>query len=180
MERVRFYIMCAMGALVTVSALLLFGAHYWRAQLGDLEDLLPDNINMRLDNLTLSEIGAEDRSMTITAASALYDQRQDTFNLEQIKARIYSGPNRYDITAEAGLYEQGRKIINLTGHVQVADDKGGVLISEALTLKFEEGLLIGQKEFCYSTPEADLEGRTFIYRTHDQFLTVEGRTHLLF
>lgn len=180
MEQVRFYILCTMSALITVSALLLFEAHYWQAQLADLEDLLPDNINMRLNNLTLNEIGAGDQSMSITATSALYDQRQDTFNLEQIKARITNGLSLYDITAEAGLYEQGRKTINLTGHVQVANNKGGVLISEALTLKFEEGLLIGQKEFCYSTPETELEGRTFIYHTHNQFLTVEGRTHLLF
>ena len=180
LQRARFYLLCALAALVAVSGALLFGARYWRATAEGLKDLLPANVDMKFGRLTLSETGENGRSMVIEAVSALYNQARDSFVLDAVRARVGQGPGIYDITSETGRYDQGAKVITLTGRVKVTDDNGGVLSADSLTLKFAEGLLISDRNFCYATPEADLEGSAFVYRTHDRFLTVEGRAHLLF
>lgn len=180
MQRARFWILCAIGALLVVSGILLFGARYWSLDTKALKNMLPANVDMRLDNLTLSESGAEGRALTVNAASAQYFKTQDMFILDEVRARILSDQGNFDIEADFGRYEQERRIIDLSGNVKVVDEDLGILTSETLTLKFEEGLLIGENPFCYSRPTGDLEGRSFIYDTRDKILKIEGRAHLLF
>lgn len=181
MQRARFWILCAIGALLVISGILLFGARYWSLSAKSLKNMLPANVDMRLDNLTLSESGAENRTLTVNAASAQYFKTQDLFVLDQVRARIISDQGDFDIEADAGRYQQERRIIDLSGNVKVVDgDDKGVLTSETLTLRFEEGLLISENPFCYSTPTTDLEGKSFIYNTNDKILKIEGRAHLLF
>lgn len=179
-QRARFYLLCALAAILIMSGALLFGARYWRGALHGLKDLLPADVDMRFSRLTLSETDEDGRRMIINAVSALYNQARDTFVLDEVRARVSHGPGIYDIAAAAGRYDQAAKVITLTGQVKVTDNDGGVLSSDRLTLKFGEGLLIGDRPFCYATSEADLEGSSFVYRTHDQVLTVDGRVHLLF
>jgi len=180
MQRARFWILCALGALLVISGILLFGARYWSLSAKSLKNMLPANVDMRLDNLTLSESGAEDRTLTINAASAQYFKAQDMFVLDEVRAKILSDQGDFDIEADSGQYQQENRIIDLSGNVKVVDGDKGVLTCETLTLRFEEGLLISENPFCYSLPTGDLEGRSFIYYTKDKILKVEGRAHLLF
>jgi len=180
MQRARFWILCALGALLVISGILLFGARYWSLSAKSLKNMLPANVDMRLDNLTLSESGAPGRTLTVNAVSAQYFKTQDVFVLDQVRARILSDQGDFDIESDTGRYQQERRIIDLSGNVRVIDGDKGVLTCETLTLRFEEGLLISENPFCYSTPAADLEGRSFIYNTNDKILKIEGRAHLLF
>jgi LPS export ABC transporter protein LptC len=159
---------------------LLLGAGYWRQQLGNLKNMLPANVDMRLGRLTLSEADQNGQSLVIEAASALYNQAEDFFILDDVQARVSPGPEVYDITSEAGRYDQSQKIITLTGRVKVADSDGGILLSDRLVMKFEAGLLISETPFCYADPESDLEGSAFVYNTRDQRLNVEGPVRLQF
>ena len=180
LARVRFYLLCALLALLAGSGALLFGANYWRQQLGGLKNMLPANVDMRLGRLTLSEADETGQTLAIEAASALYNQTEDFFILEDVRAQVGSGPNLYDITSAAGRYDQAPKIITLTGRVKVVESGGGVLLSERLVMKFETGLLISESPFCYADPESDLEGSAFVYHTRDRNLNVEGPVRLLF
>lgn len=180
MQRARFWILCAMGALLVISGILLFGARYWAVNARSLKNMLPADVDMRLDNLVLNEVGAGDRTMSIKADSAQYFKTKDLFVLEKVRATILTGEARYDIDADSGNYDQSQKVVDLSGNIKVADQDGGLLLTEALTMKFNEGLLISQEPFCYSTPLVDLEGRSFIYRTKEKLLEVEGRTHFLY
>jgi hypothetical protein len=179
-QRARFYLLCALLALLAVSGALLFGASYWRQQLGNLKNILPANVDMRLGRLTLNEAGETGQTMIIEAVSALYNQTEDFFILEDVRAKVGREPNLYDITSDAGRYDQTLKIITLTGRVKVVESGGGVLTSERLVMKFEDGLLVGESPFCYADPESDLEGSAFVYHTRDQRLNVEGPVRLLF
>ncbi|MDR2725900.1 MAG: LPS export ABC transporter periplasmic protein LptC [Candidatus Adiutrix sp.] len=178
--RARFYLFCALLALLAASGALLFGANYWRQQFGGLKNMLPANVDMRLGRLTLSEAGEAGQALLIEAASALYNQTEDLFILEDVRARVGRGSDRYDITSAAGRYDQTRKMITLTGRVKVVESGGGVLVSEQLVMKFEAGLLISESPFCYADPESDLEGSAFVYNTRDRNLSVEGPVRLLF
>ena len=180
LARARFYLLCALLALLAASGVLLLGASYWRQQLGNFKNMLPANVDMRLGRLTLSEADETGQTMVIEAASALYHQTDDFFILEGIRAKVGRGPDLYDITSEAGRYDQTPKIITLTGRVKVVESGGGVLFSERLILKFEDGLLVSESPFCYADPESDLEGSAFVYRTRDRSLDVEGPVRLLF
>lgn len=180
MQRARFWILCAIGALLVISGILLFGARFWSLNTKALKNMLPANVDMRLDNLTLSESGAEDRTLTINAVSAQYFKTQDMFVLDEVRARILSDQGDFDIEADTGQYQQEQRVVNLNGNVRVVDEDMGVLTCETLTLRFEEGLLISENQFCYSRPTGDLEGKSFIYNTKDKILKVEGRAHLLF
>ena len=180
MQRARFWILCAMGALLVISGILLFGARYWAVSARSLKNMLPANVDMRLDNLTLSEIGEEGRSMVINADSAQYFKTQDLFVLDRVRAKIYGNQGQYDIEADTGRYEQGQRIITLDGRVRVVDGDGGVLSSDNLVLKFEENVLISEKDFCYASPNYDLSGTSFVFHTRDRLLKAEGRTHFLF
>lgn len=180
MQRVRFWILCAMGALVVISGILLFGARYWAVSAMSLKNMLPANVDMRLDNLTLNETGSGNRTMVVNADTAHYYKTQDLFVLDVVRAKIYSGQGHYDIVADKGRYEQGQRVIYLDGNIKVVDQDGGVLTCPSLVLKFEEGLLTSREPFCYSTPTTDLEGTGFNYYTREKLLKVDGRTHVLF
>ncbi|MDR2945979.1 MAG: LPS export ABC transporter periplasmic protein LptC [Candidatus Adiutrix sp.] len=180
MQRARFWSLCALGALLVVSGILLFGARYWTLSAGALKNMLPAEVDMRLDNLTLSESGDDNRSVTVNALSAQYFKTQDVFVLDEVRARISSDQGNFDIEADTGRYSQGRRVIDLSGNVKVVDGDKGVLTSETLTLKFQEGLLIGENPFCYSRPGGDLTGSSFVYDTEAKFLKVEGRAHVFF
>ncbi len=180
MQRARFWILCAMGALLVISGILLFGTRYWAINSKALKNMLPANVDMRLDNLTLNEIGAGNRNMIIKAASAQYFKTQDMFVLDTVRAKIQTDQGPYDITADSGEYDRGQRRVYLKGEVRVVDGDGGVLACNTLTLKFGEGVLTSEDKFCYSTPTADLEGRSFVFYTREKLLKVEGRTHLLY
>ena len=179
MHRARFWILCAMGALVVISGILLIGFRDRVLKTKSLKNMLPANVDMRLDNLTLTETGSGDRTLIVNAANAQYYKTQDLFILENVKARILADQGDYNIVADTGRYEQGRRIINLKGNIRVIDSDSGVLSCDELTLKFEEGILTSADPFCYATPTADLEGTSFVYYTKEKLLKVEGRTHLL-
>jgi len=180
MQRARFWILCAMGALVVISGILLFGTRYWTMNASSLKNMLPANVDMRLDNLVLNESGDGDRSLIVNADRANYYKAQDLFILDKVRARIIDGDSFYDVTGETGRYEQGARIITLEGDVEVVDNQGGVLKAPSLILRFQESLLTSDQPFCYSTPTSDLEGLGFNYHTRDKLLKVEGRVHLLF
>lgn len=180
MQRARFWILCAMGALVVISGILLFSARYWAMNVKALKNILPANVDMRLNNLTLNEAGADGRTMTIKADTAQYFKSRDVFVLDRVRARILTDQGDYDIESDSGQYDQGQRVVDLMGNIKVVDGDGGVLISDSLTLKFGESVLVSKDKFCYSTPEADLEGRSFVFDTRKKFLQVEGRAHLLY
>ena len=180
LARARFYLFCALLALLAASGALLFGANYWRQQLGGLKNMLPANVDMRLGRLTLNEADETGQTLVIEAASALYNQAEDFFILEDVRAQVGRGADLYDITSAAGRYDQTLKIITLTGQVKVVEIGGGVLVSERLVMKFEAGILISESPFCYADPESDLEGSAFVYHTRDRNLDVEGPVRLLF
>jgi LPS export ABC transporter protein LptC len=180
LQRARFYLLCALLTLLAGAGALLFGAGHWRQELGALKNMLPANVDMRLGRLTLNEAGENGQTMTIEAISALYNQAEDSFLLEDVRAKIIHGPNGYDVTSAAGLYDQARKTITLTGRVKVVDSDGGVLTSERLIMEFAAGRLISESPFCYADPKSDLEGSAFVYHTHDRSLAMEGPVRLLF
>jgi LPS export ABC transporter protein LptC len=180
LQRARFYIFCALLTLLVGAGALLFGAGHWRQELGDLKNMLPANVDMRLGRLTLNEAGEDGQTMTIEAASALYNQAEDSFLLKSVRARVVHGPDDYDITSVAGRYDQARKTITLIGEVKVVESGGGVLTSERLVMEFEAGRFISESPFCYADPESDLEGSSFVYYTHDRSLVMEGPVRLLF
>lgn len=180
MQRARFWILCAMGALAVISGILLFGARYWAVNARSLKNMLPADVDMRLDNLVLNEVGADNRTMSIKAVSAHYFKTKDLFVLEKVRATILTDSDLYHIDADSGNYDQGQKVVDLAGNVKVADQDGGILLTEALTMKFNESLLSSEEPFCYTAPSFDLDGRSFVYRTNKKLLEVEGRANFLY
>jgi len=178
MQRARFWILCAMGALMVISGILLFGVHEWESNARSLKNMLPANVDMRLDNLTRDEIGADGRRMRMKADTAHYFKTEDYFLLDKVRAEITTDSGFYDIVSDRGRYEQSKQIIELEGQVQVIDGDGGVLTSEKLILKFEEGHLISEDDFCYANPTVNLSGSSFIYYTREKLLSAEGRNYL--
>jgi LPS export ABC transporter protein LptC len=168
-----------MGALVGISGILLFSAHYWSVSVASLKNVLPAEVDMRLDRLVLNQAGDSGRSMVIDADSAHYYKTRDLFVLRRVRARVLTDQSDYRIEADAGQYEEGLGTAHLTGSIKVVTTEGGVLTCEALTLKFKEDLLTSEGPFCYSTPTGDLEGASFVFHTRDKRLTVDGRARLL-
>ncbi|UQZ88635.1 LPS export ABC transporter periplasmic protein LptC [Deltaproteobacteria bacterium Smac51] len=180
MQRARFWILCAMGALLVISGALLFGARHWAVSAKALKNILPADVDMRLDNLVLSEAGEEGRTMVINASSAHYYKTDDLFILKDVRAKIVTDTGDYKVEAESGRYEQSEKKITLDGNITVIDNQSGVLTSDSLRFNFGEGRLISDGPFCYSTPKLDLDGKSFVFHTKDKRLEVEGRTYMLF
>jgi LPS export ABC transporter protein LptC len=180
MQRARFWILCAMGALLVISGALLFGARHWAVSAKALKNVLPADVDMRLDNLVLSEAGEEGRSMVVNAASARYYKTRDLFELENIEARIISDEGDFRVVAARGQYAQSEKNIILNGNISLFDNQSGVLSTASLRFNFGEGKLIGDEEFCYSTPALDLNGKSFVFHVRDKRLEVDGRTHMVF
>jgi hypothetical protein len=180
LQRARFYLLCALLALLAAAGALLVGASYWRQRFSDLQNMLPANVDMRLGRLTLSEAGATGQTMIVEAASALYYQAEDFFLLDDVQAGVGRASDFYDISAASGRYDQARKIITLTGRVKVVENGGGILTSDHLVLKLDDGLLVSESPFCYAAPESDLEGSSFVYHIRDRRLIAEGAVRFLF
>ncbi len=179
MQRARFWILCAMGALLVISGAMLVGARHWMESAKALKNVLPHDVDMRLSNLILSEAGEEGRSMVVNAASARYYKARDLFELEKIQAKIITDKGDYRVEAERGQYAQSEKNITLNGSISLFDNQAGVLVTESLRFNFSEGKLIGDEAFCYATPTLDLEGRSFVFHVKDKRLEVAGRSHIL-
>ncbi len=179
MQRARFWILCAMGALLVVSGALLFSARHWAVSAKALKNVLPADVDMRLDNLVLSEAGSEGRGLVVNAASARYYKTRDLFELENIQAKIITDRGDYRVEADHGQYAQSEKNIVLNGNISLFDNQSGVLSTGSLRFNFSEGRLIGEEEFCYSTPALDLNGKSFVFHVRDKRLEVDGRAHIL-
>ncbi len=180
MPKVRFWILCAMAALLVSSGMLLLGARYWAAELKSLKNMLPAEVDMKLERLTLNENGADGRTMIINATNAHYYKTQDLFILDEVRAKIITDEGSYDVSAASGHYTQKEKTVELKGAVRVVDPDGGVLTSEVMLLEFQANLISGAESFCYSAPKIDLTGTSFVFNTQNKILQVEGRTHLWF
>lgn len=180
MQRARFWILCAMAALVIISGALFLSARHWRGAAKALKNVLPADVDMRLDDLVLNEAGAGDRTMVVNADRAHYYKTRDLFVLEGVRAHVLTADGDYLIRAQNGTYEQGDKKIALSGHISLVDREGGVLTTESLRYDFNESLLTGDGPFCYSTPGLDLDGQAFVFHTKDGRLAIDGRARLLF
>ena len=179
-QRARFYLLCVLLALLAAAGALLLGANYWQKRIGLLKNMLPPNVDMRLGGLTLNEADEEGRTLFIEADTALYNQAGDFFTLEEVRAQVGRSADVYDITARRGRYDQAAGIITLTEEVKVVETGGGILLTDHLVLKPEEGLLSSESPFCYADPETELEGSAFVYHTRERRLFVEGPVRLLF
>ncbi|MGL4208109.1 MAG: LPS export ABC transporter periplasmic protein LptC, partial [Candidatus Adiutrix sp.] len=163
MQRARFLIICAMGALVLISGIMLLSSRLKLGVVSGLKNMLPANVDMRLENLTLSESGDLNRTMSISASSAQYYKAQDIFMLVDIKAKIVSADSEYLIVAPHGRYEQGLRIVSLSGNVTVTDKQGGVLAAPSLVFNFADGFLHSEEDFTFNSPDYDLSGASFVF-----------------
>ena len=181
MRRARFWILCAMGTLVVMTVSLIFGVRLWLSDPESLLSMLPTDVDMRLANMTIGEAGDGNRSMTINADTANYYKTKDIFILHKVSSQFIIGQNIYLIEADNGIYNQSTQVVELSGSVRAVNQShNGILSCEAVTIKMEEDLIIGDNPFCYSTPTLDLEGNSFTFNSKDNTLLVNGRTHLLF
>ena len=179
MQRLRFWIVCILGALLLISGLMFFSTHYFSAKTSTLKNMLPQNVDMRLNNLILSETGGKDRNMTVNATWAQYYKTQDYFVLEKVEARVMTSQGDYVIKAQKGQYEPGSKILKLSGATRTGNSQGQILESEVLLFNMEEGFLESPGEFCLNGPSLDLDGTNFIFYTADKRLLVAGPVNLV-
>jgi LPS export ABC transporter protein LptC len=148
-------------------------------KLGGLQDMLPANVDMRLGNLVLSEVGANGRSMAVQAANAHYYKDEDYFLLTEVRADIESKGSRYAISAETGRYEPSLKLVILTGSVKTSDDQGRIITSPTMELDMDSGTFSSSEAFCLEDPGLSLSGSSFQYDTTSGQLEVEGRVFML-
>lgn len=181
MQRIRFWIICVLVALVVTAGALLIGSRYLVTEVQFLESLLPADVDMRLDNLTLSEAGVDGRSIIMNADTGHYYKSRDLFLLERIRARILTADGNYTIEADSGRYEQKTRVMFLTGSVRVVNETdAGILSTASLVMKFDQNEFYGEEAFCYTTPTSDLNGSSFVFNSQTRQLSVNGRTYLLF
>lgn len=181
MQRARFWILCALGALVVMAGALLMGSRYLISEAQLLKSLLSADVDMRLDNLTLREAGEDGRSLILDADMAHYYKSRDLFLMERVRARILTDDGNYTVDADSGRYEQSQKVMTLTGSVRVVNEnEAGILTTESLIMKFDQNVFFSEESFCYTTPTADLNGSSFVFNSKSGNLLVNGRTYLLF
>ncbi|MDR0620810.1 MAG: LPS export ABC transporter periplasmic protein LptC [Deltaproteobacteria bacterium] len=180
MSRVRFIILSVLGILVAMLGVLLWNAKNLSGlKLGNLQDMLPANVDMRLGNLVLSETGANGRSLSVLAETAQYYKDDDYFILNSVKADIASQSGKYKISSEKGRYDPARKLVVLTGSVRTSDDKGRIITSPTMELNMDSGTFSSPVEFCLEDPDISLSGKNFNYDTSTGQLEVEGRVFML-
>jgi LPS export ABC transporter protein LptC len=165
---------------VVVLGLLLWNAKSLSGlRLGALKNMLPSNVDMRLSNAVLNEIGDGDRTISLNAVTANYFKEQNYFILSGIDAIIISSADTFKVTAENGRYEPDLKLVTLTGQVRTVDSRGRILTSERLTLDMQKGQFFSEVDFCLEDPALSLSGETFTYNTKYGRLEVDGRVFLL-
>jgi LPS export ABC transporter protein LptC len=146
---------------------------------GNLQDMLPSNVDMRLGNLVLSETGGQGRSLSVLATTAQYYKDDDYFILNEVTADITSQSGQYKISADKGRYDPTEKLVILTGSVKTSDDQGRIVTSPSMELNMESGTFSSPVDFCLEDPGVSLSGKSFHYNTSTGQLEVEGRVFML-
>jgi LPS export ABC transporter protein LptC len=164
---------------VTLGVLLWSAKNLTSLKLGNLQDMLPANVDMRLGNLVLSETGANGRSLSVLATTAHYYKDDDYFILNDVNADITSQGGKYKISAERGRYVPSEKLVVLTGSVKTSDNLGRIITSPTMELNMESGTFSSPVDFCLEDPGVSLSGKNFLYNTSSGQLEVEGRVFML-
>ncbi|MDR1165602.1 MAG: LPS export ABC transporter periplasmic protein LptC [Deltaproteobacteria bacterium] len=179
MSRFRFLILCLLGGFVVVLGIILWNIQNFPGfKLGSLKNMLPANVDMRLSNLLLNEIGEGERTLALRALTANYFKDQNYFILDGINADIASAIENYAVTAANGRYEPDGGLVTLTGQVRAADSKGRILTSPRVVLNMKNGVFSSHEPFCLEDPQMNLSGQSFVYDAKNGLLEVDGQVQL--
>ncbi|MDR2349738.1 MAG: LPS export ABC transporter periplasmic protein LptC [Deltaproteobacteria bacterium] len=179
MSRLRFLILCLLGGFFLVLGFLVWNARNFPGFLpGSLKDMLPANVDMRLGNLVLNEIGTADRTLALKALTANYFKDSNYFILSGIDANIFSSTETVSVKADNGRYEPDQNLVVLTGDVRTADSRGRILTSPRIILNMKLGTFSGVEAFCLENPTMSLSGESFEYDSRNGILEVDGRVSL--
>jgi LPS export ABC transporter protein LptC len=180
MSRFRFFILCFLGGFLVVLGIILWNAHKFPGFTpGSLKDMLPANVDMRLNNLILSQKGDGKSSLRLEALTANYFKDKNYFILTNIVAHILSSEDSYEVTAENGRYEPDQNLVTLTGQVRTADSQGRIFSSPRISLNMENGIFSSSEPFCLENPTFSLSGQSLVYDSKRGYLEVHGQVQLM-
>ena len=75
----------------------------------------------------LREVGPEGLRMAVTAATATYDQKEDTAHAYQVHAHVYRNAATSVVTSDEARYDAALETARLTGNVRIKSDQGYTL-----------------------------------------------------
>jgi LPS export ABC transporter protein LptC len=169
-----------LGGFLVVLGIILWNAHKFPGFTpGGLKDMLPANVDMRLNNLVLNQKGGDNRTLQIEAVTANYFKDKNYFILTNIDAHILSSFEIYSVTAENGRYEPDESLVTLTGQVRTTDSKGRILESPRISLDMKSGVFSSHEPFCLQDPFISLSGQSLVYDSQKGYLVVDGQVRFM-
>jgi lipopolysaccharide export system protein LptC len=127
-----------------------------------------------------SGIDKEQRPFTVTAKTARQtSQDDDLMALEAPKANIKSREGSWIVvTGDTGIYQSAAKYLDLSGHVQLFQDKGYVFHTDAARVNLDDGTTEGHDPVTGKGPGGTITGQGF-HASHDgESVIFTGHTQL--
>lgn len=158
-----FNLRCLLALLVLISVIALTTVIYRHLQQRSPEEilnLLPDDIDLALEDLHYTQNEDGRRSWTLDADKAEYQRDSSLAKLEAVKLRFYAAGQFGDINlrADEGQLAQDTRQVDIWGNVILTSGRGDQLFTERLHYDDQARQLSTEEPIRYISPQLELTG----------------------
>lgn len=125
-------------------------------------------------------IGRDDlgREFNLTAREAV----RDDLDMKRVRLtapvlELYSTPNAKRLTADRGLYDEGTRLLKLTGHVYAVDSTGSALASSEALVDTRAGTVTGLSPLSAKGPQGDIQAGSYSVAQRNGVVVMHGGVH---
>jgi len=122
--------------------------------------MLPENIDLALDNFHYTQNEDGRRRWTLAADKAEYQRKNMVANLENVTLQFYQAGDfgNIHLRADRGRLDQETSVVDLTGNVVITTDRGYKFFTEKVNYDDRKRLLMTDKAFRLVSPQLELTG----------------------
>jgi LPS export ABC transporter protein LptC len=144
-----------------------------------IEDVLPQNVDMKLTGVNYTEVTHGRQEWTMKAATLHYFKSRNLIVLDQVNATFYTEDGPMRITGDKAYYDKEAQTVRLVGDINAWDVQGNRLSTREMRYNVPSGVLIAPGDFRLHGPKLNLEGHGLTVDTRNDSFKVLSRPNLL-
>lgn len=151
-------------AILILISVIALGLVFWRffsaSKPEELVALLPDDVELVLQDLHYTQNEEGRPSWTLDADKAEYLKNSSQVNLEAVSFSYQQSPNfgTIELKAKHGQLDQEQRQVDVWGEVAITTERGYQLFTERLHYDDQSRRLTGEDAIRVTSPQLQLEG----------------------
>ena len=137
--KIKYVILAALVASLGLGV----GFAVLRANLLKRPELILEEAARRMDlnlkDIDYTQISGDRKEWTLKAKQVSYEQKRDTFNLEQVRVTVYQPSGmEIEISGDLGLFNRKEGWVRVEGAARLSNDQGYQLSADTFTYSLEK------------------------------------------